>query len=247
MPEVFNLDGINASYDYEKLKQDPFLWQLNCLDGRDPPNDHAPFEWPIVVPALMPPEDPPVNSFMFTFTSQALVELKKLATPADSDAWISTNDALTAFLWRHTTRARFPWSVQGPADPRGSNADNSNVIIALDGRKELAIPPSYIGNVLFHCFIDLPIGYVGGEKMPLSEIALGIRKTINKVKNKVLLKEVVALAATMPDVRTIRWACENLDRYLYTTSWINLPFYRLSWGPLGKAEFFRIPTSSFIL
>lgn len=245
MPEIFNIDGIQASYDHKKLKQDPHLWQLNCLDWKEPPKDYVPFEWPIFLPSLMPPQDPPVNSFVFSFTSQALAELKKLATPSDSDAWISTNDALAAFLWRHTMRARFPWSVQGAADPSGNKADMSNVIVALDGRKELSIPPSYVGNVLFHCFTNLPISHVGGKNTPLGEIALSIRKTINKARNKKLLTEVVALAATLPDVRTIRFASDNLDKDLYTTSWIDLPFYHLNWGPLGKVEFFRIPDKQF--
>ncbi|KAL9594584.1 MAG: hypothetical protein Q9179_005330 [Wetmoreana sp. 5 TL-2023] len=97
MPEIFNRDAINAKYDHKRLKQDPNLWQLNCLDHRDPSKDHVPFEWPIVLPSLMPLQDPPVNSFMFTFTSQALAELKAFAKPNEGDSCITYPDPDTCY------------------------------------------------------------------------------------------------------------------------------------------------------
>ena len=242
MPGIFDVGAIKASYDYEKLKHKPELWRLNALDWRKKPKDYVPFEWPIFLPSLLPLRDPPINSTMFSFTSQALADLKKLAKPDDGAAWVSTNDALVAFLWRHVMRARFPWSMEGA---QNGNKDESNVIVALDGRKDLSLPPSYIGNCLFHCFTDLPISYIGGKDTALGAIALSIRKTINKSREKKLLIDVVALAATIPNCQTIRYGGDNLGKDVYTTSWTDLPFYRLNWGPLGKTDFFRIPDRQF--
>lgn len=242
MPDIFKVEAIKASYDYDKLKHNPELWRLNCLDWREKPKDYVPFEWPIVLPSLLPPTDPPVNSSMFSFTSQALADLKKFANPNDGDAWVSTNDALVAFLWRHVMRARFPWSVEGA---QSGNKDESAVVVALDGRKDLSLPPSYIGNCLFHCFTDLPIGYIGSKDTALSGMALSIRKTINKTRDPKLLTDVVALAATIPTCQSMHYGADNLGKDLYITSWTDLPFYRLNWGLLGKTDFIRIPDRHF--
>ncbi|KAL9629230.1 MAG: hypothetical protein Q9164_006968, partial [Protoblastenia rupestris] len=129
MPDIFNVEAIKALYDYKKLKHNPELWRLNCLDWREKPKDYVPFEWPIFLPSLLPSRDPPVNSTMFSFTPQALADLKKLANPNEGGAWVSTNDALVAFLWRHVMRARFPWSVQGT---QSGIKDESIVVVALD-------------------------------------------------------------------------------------------------------------------
>ena len=242
MPDVFNVEAIKKSYDYDKLKHDPELWRLNALDWKKKPKDYIPFEWPTFLPSLLPLRDPPVTSTMFSFTSQALADLKKLAKPSDGDAWVSTNDALVAFLWRHVMRARFPWSVSGV---QSGKKDESIVVVALDGRKDLSLPPSYIGNCLFHCFTDLPISYIGGRDTALGGIALSIRKTVNNSRKKKVLTDAVALAATIPNCQTIRYGADNLGNDLYTTSWIDLPFYRLNWGMLGRTDFFRIPDRQF--
>ena len=124
------------------------------------PKDYVPFEWRTFLPSLLPLRDLPVTSTMFLFTSQALADLKKLAKPNDCNVWVSTNDALVAFLWRHVIRARSPWSVGGV---QTGKKDESIVVVALDGRKDLSLPPSYIGICLFHCFTDLPFSYTVAE------------------------------------------------------------------------------------
>lgn len=245
IPDIFNHDAIRAKYDFNGLKKNPNLWQLNCLDHRNPPEDYVPFEWPVVLPSLLPPQEPPIKSYLFSFTSQALAELKDSAKPQEGDGWISTNDALAAFLWRHIIRARYASPTQGEAEEDGKNEDISNVIVALDGRKDLSLPASYTGNVIFHCYTPLPLHSVSSKTTPLSSLALSIRQNINRTRDKQLLTEVVAFAATLPDVRSMRYANDNLGKDLYTTSWIDLPLYRLEWGVLGKAQFFRIPDKHF--
>jgi hypothetical protein len=54
----------------------------------------------------------------------------------------------------------------------------SNVVVALDGRKDLSISPTYIGNCVFHCFTELPINIVVGESTHLGGIAIKVRQTI---------------------------------------------------------------------
>ncbi|KAJ5034150.1 Eremophilane O-acetyltransferase prx11 [Penicillium rubens] len=235
--DLLDVELLKKQYKFEDLESDPNLWRLNCLEFRGV-ND---FRWPDFIPALLPVRKPPVISSMFSFSSDALAEIKAMVQPSQSGAWVSTNDALVAFLWRHTMRARFPSSITESEPPNRK----SNVVVALDGRKDLSISPTYIGNCLFHCFTDLPINMVGSESTHLGDIAIRVRQTITAARNETLLKAVVGLAATHPDCQAIKYANDNLGPDLYVTSWIDLPFYKLEWGPLGKAEFFRIPDRQF--
>lgn len=234
---VLDVELLTKQYNFEDLESDPNLWRLNCLEFRGV-ND---FRWPDFIPALLPVRKPPVISSMFSFTSDALAEIKAMARPSQDGAWVSTNDALVAFLWRHVMRARFPTSMTDgePLDRK------SNVVVALDGRKDLSVSPTYIGNCLFHCFTELPINMVGSESTYLGDIAIKVRQTITAARNKTLLQDVIGLAATHPDCQAIKYANDNLGPDLYVTSWTDLPFYKLHWGPLGKTEFFRIPDRQF--
>lgn len=235
--DILDVENLKKKYKFEDLESDPNLWRLNCLEFR---GVNA-FRWPDFIPSLLPVRNPPVISSIFSFSAEALAEIKDMAKPSQSGAWVSTNDALVAFLWRHTMRARFPSSLNEGEPP----SRKSNVVVALDGRKDLSISPTYIGNVLFHCFTELPINTVGSQETALGEIAISVRRTVNAARNETLLKSVVGLAATHPDCQTIKYANDNLGPDLYVTSWIDLPLYKLEWGLLGKAEFFRIPNRQF--
>lgn len=242
MPDVLTIEKVQASHKFEDLKHNSELWQLNCLDWKDPPEGHVPFEWPDFIPSLLPVRQPPVVTSMFSFSTEALKELKRLAQPPERKAWVSTNDALVAFLWRHIMRARFQWAVDGDESRK---EELSSVVVALDGREDLSVSPRYVGNCLFHCFTYLPISRVGDMSTPLSDISIKIRQTVNKTRNPKLLADVVGLAATIPNRQTIRYANDNLGKDVYTTSWVDLPLYRLNWGALGQTDFFRIPDRHF--
>ncbi|KAI1267670.1 hypothetical protein F5Y18DRAFT_308077 [Xylariaceae sp. FL1019] len=235
--DVLDTELLKKEYSFEDLEKNPDLWRLNCLECRGV-ND---FRWPDFIPSLLPERKPPVISNMFSFSLEALAQIKTMARPSQSGEWVSTNDALVAFLWRHIMRARFPSSIT-ESEPSGSK---SNVVVALDGRKDLSISPTYIGNCLFHCFTELPINMIGSENTQLGDIAIKVRQTINSARNATLLKAVVGLAATHPDCQTIKYANDNLGPDLYVTSWVDLPLYKLEWGPLGKTDFFRIPDRQF--
>ena len=243
MPEVLKYETVQSLYNFHNLKDDQALWRLNCLDWKDPEPDQAPYVWPEVIPSLFQPSDPPIVSTMFSFSPEALGEIKALAQPDDGSSWVSSNDAFVAFLWRHTMRARFPWSAHGQLGPQGDR--ESRAVIALDGRKDLSVPASYIGNCVFHCYTELTVGYVGSPTTKLSELASRIRQTVTNTRSAQLLNKVVGLAATIPDVSTIRYTNDNLGTDIYTTSWTGLPLYKLDWGPLGKMDYLRVPDRHF--
>ncbi|KAM7203159.1 Transferase family domain containing protein [Naviculisporaceae sp. PSN 640] len=239
--------------DYQALKDRPELWQLLGLDWRHIGKEGAsPGPTPFNHPSL-------VKTRMFTVSPSSLDAIKQSATPAASEAngtddgntpkWISTKDALVAFLWRSIIKARAPsWPAQETAPESNTQ---SMVSVAIDGRRALSppLPLSYIGNVVFCCLTWLPIAKLLDPQTPLSTIALEIRSSIEqKARNPHLLADAVNLAASIPDVSKglgnafTSW----FGKDLVTTSVVDLPIYHLDFGAmLGKPEFFRMPKGQF--
>ncbi|KAK3946254.1 transferase family-domain-containing protein [Diplogelasinospora grovesii] len=250
--------------DYERLRNRPELWQLLGLDWRHIGTTNrragpAPFH--------QPPEV--IRTCMFTMSPADMEQIKKMATPtqaeirADDDddsgpRWISTKDALTAFLWRSIIRARAPsWGGGSANIPPGAE---SMVSVAIDGRRALdpPIPLTYIGNVVFCALTWLPIDLLTSPETSLSTITLAIRRSIQqKARDAKLLGDAVRLAVSIPDVSKglgnafTSW----FDRDLVTTSIMDMPVYGLDFGPLfggggsstptGTPEFVRQPRGLF--
>ena len=200
------------------------------------------------IPAAVPPQGSPVTTTcIFVVDPTSLKRLKEDATPAPPD-WISSGDALVALLWRSIMRARFPLEISRN-DP---NARQSIVSVALDGRQLLSPPhsPSYIGNVVFCCMTKLPTNVLLSPGTSLAETAVAIRKDIKAAKKPPILGDAISLAASLPDVSSLKIAFEDfLGADLVTTSWVELPFYEIEFGPIfgktGKADFFQIPNEQF--
>lgn len=139
---------------------------------------------------------------VFYLSPTALMALKKDASPIhathtddNTPEWISTNDAVSALLWRTVM------AVQHPVETLGSNPISS-FAIAIDGRSRTDPPvhPKTLG-----CFLE----YVGVEmriknmlSCNLADIAVEIRKAILKA-DKNWTDDIITLVDTLPDVDRI--------------------------------------------
>jgi hypothetical protein len=246
--------------DWKVLEQRDELWRALCLhpwNGDEVERHQIP---PTSIPAAAAISGHGTNlqTCMFAFDSTALSQLK--ADASSSSQWISTADALTALLWRHVMRARFPpgghdaTTVSPMAPP---NPATTTISIAVNGRNAAlrpAIPQSFPGNSIFFALTDLPLPTL--LRSSLSEIARTLRASILSVRNDgALLADAVALAASLPDVRfpKIRMS-DYLGLHFSTVNWTEMPWLRLSFGPIfdngrpdgnGTAEFFRMPNGQF--
>jgi len=209
------------------------------LDWRNDGSQPAPYAQP-----------PTVNTSLFRFAPGSLDEIKTKATPTESEIkegsvkWISTNDALVAFIWRCILKARCP--------PGSQHKKESMVSVAIDGRRALApsIPMSHAGNVVFCGLTELPIDFLTAETTTLSSIASLLRKSVQGNSDSKILSDAVKLASCIPDVRGLGNAFRSwFDEDLVTTSGISIPIYDLDFGPIlgnnGNPEFFRMPASQF--
>ncbi|KAI1337554.1 transferase family-domain-containing protein [Xylariaceae sp. FL0016] len=102
-------------------------------------------------PASRHPDHPEQQAVLFHLPKSKAAELKKLATPTDPNAhWISTYDAVCAFIWRMQTKVRA--SMHKP--------DLSNPIYwgeAVDMRPRLRNPPApdrMMRNIVAGAFSD---------------------------------------------------------------------------------------------
>lgn len=166
---------------------------------------------------------------VFYFSPSALAALKSEASPnATSDAsksWISTNDALSALLWRTVMAIQNPVETLGEADPVSSFA------IAIDGRLRTDPPvhPRTMGCFLEYVAVEMPI-----RKMltcELAEIALEIRRSISKA-DKNWTDDIVTLVDRLEDVdRLVVKAFTDVPGFnCVQSSWITFKLYELDWG-----------------
>lgn len=140
---------------------------------------------------------------IFYFSSEALAALKadaspdKVTNPSPSDPkWISTNDALSALLWRTVMAVQNPIESLGDADPISAFA------IAIDGRSRTDPPvhPRTLGCFLEYVGVEMPI-----RKMltcELADIAVEVRKSVAKA-DKNYSDDVIALVDKLEDVDRI--------------------------------------------
>jgi len=227
--------------DYQSLKHKPESWKLLGLDWRKLTETRE-----LAIPYASIPQ---INTSIFVFSSESQERVHEDGTPDEDDfqdedaVWVSPNDALVALLWRCIMKARAPsWMNK-------QHKRDSMVSVAINGRRALypPIPMDYIGNVVFCCLTELPIQQVIAPRTTLASLAVAVRRSVEKSLDTQILAQAVALSSCIPDVRALGnaftgWFAEDL----VTTSVVDLPSYRTSWGDLlGAPEFVRLPKGQF--
>ena len=167
---------------------------------------------------------------VFYLSAESRAALKEEASPKNAteptdQAYISTNDALSALIWRAVMRAQFP------LDKLEGNP-TSVYNIALDSRLRTDPPvhPKTMG-----CFLTWMAASMGIrdmlEKHNLADMAVAIRKSLNKV-DKSWVDEVTTLIENLEDVtRVVPTAFTDLPgTHCAQTSWANFTLYDFSWG-----------------
>jgi hypothetical protein len=181
---------------------------------------------------------PPMVSYIFRFSPESLATLK-----VDAAAY-STNDALTAFLWRHMTLARNP-VFQAEAEPSGDVAEKASAVlyaVNIRSRTSPPLPHNYLGNAFLpvktnHLRISTltsPSGLKIGTsaiRKPLQQLA----DEPNRISLNVGLLDQLSTAE-------LKYAYNGfLGPDVRATSWADLGVYNSVWGELGTVESFRVP------
>ncbi|KAK7984765.1 hypothetical protein PG988_002387 [Apiospora saccharicola] len=158
-------------------------------------------------PPVMPrhPGHGPQEVALFHLPQSKAAEIKKLATPTDpKEHWVSTYDAMCAFIWRAVNRVRAPLYQPDLASPLWWAC-------AVNMRPRLHNPPCpdrMMHNVLAGAFSDtlpvkpMTVGEVISSDVPLSRLACYVRALTNCCTEE-HLKALVDAVAHIRDKRSI--------------------------------------------
>jgi trichothecene 3-O-acetyltransferase len=184
-----------------------------------------------------PPPPPKCTWTYFTFTSTSLTALKSIAAKTitlPSGGYISTDDALTAFIWQSTIRARLP---------RLSPTVESTLARAVDPRRYVDISPTYAGivqNMTYHTeklqnLVEEPLGSVA------SKLRFAVDPKTSNLRHST--RAIATYLSRNPDKNTFSvTAAIDASRDIMLSSWANIDCYQLDFNlGLGKPEAVRRP------
>ena len=242
----FGLVGLIAMTMRGEEFPKPLLEQINldrrnlfALLGPDEPTlDHSHHKRPSITASdpLARPE--PARYHILRFTADKLAKLKDMASQPegfDSDVpFISTDDALSAFLWQRLTMVR---SQRFPPETR------SRLSRAIDGRKALQIPPGYMGDVIHNVTTFMTFGEITGS--PLSTVASRLRKRLNECNTTYHVRSFATFVAREPDKSTITYTGQfNPETDIGCSSVRGRASHLFpDFGVLGRPDFIRRPPS----
>ncbi|KAL8721931.1 MAG: hypothetical protein Q9225_001487 [Loekoesia sp. 1 TL-2023] len=186
---------------------------------------------------------PSMTAKIFHFPPSSLKELKDMGQPTQpSDAFVSTNDALSAFLWHSIAKARFSISLPEASPPV------SALGFAVDGRSRLnpPLPPEYIGNVNIYAYASLPTSILMSPlPTAVPSTAAAIRSSIIETTD-VRIRDIISFINSVPRVSDIVPGFESfLGPDVAVTNWNSTGLGGLQWGILGQVQAVRIPKANF--
>jgi hypothetical protein len=176
----------------------------------------------------------------FSISASALSSIKALAVsslPPDGPApFISTDDALTAFIWQCMARAR---------QPRLGGEQKSTLARSIDVRRVLGIPETYPGFVQNETFLFHTLG--GLATMPLGALAAELRAALLPRQDRSDLafrtRAMVTAMSRAADKRPFSFAAVvDYEADCLVSSWSKAPCYGNTFGMgLGTPEALRRP------
>ena len=209
-------------------------------------SDHPEYVLAPEVPSGPPPfMTIPVKVEVFHISPASLKALKIAATPivktetnTSEPMWVSTNDAVSALIWRSLIAVTYEGTEY-------NDEPQSCCQVAVNARPKMnpPLPDDYFGCALTFGTSHLPISsvLVAGS---LSTMALMIRQSIMKVTAP-YIESVIAMMHKVPDYRRFIPASfvDLLGRDTVQTSWSAFPLYAYEWGQAlgGKCERVRAP------
>ncbi|KAI0189073.1 transferase [Xylaria flabelliformis] len=212
---------------------------------------------------LSTPTEPlaPGRSKIFSFPVAKLLQTRHAMEELEGLGNLTNNQVLNALIWSIITRVR----MERIRTSRGASlaGESSRLGFAMNARSRLGedfADGRFLGNVNVNGLAEIsgstleeasrynPTILPSEEKnrsrslTSLAEVVSAVRSAVACV-TKEYIAEVVSIVEQAPDVQTVALGWQifsTLD--LTLSSWANLPFYELDFGPgAGKPAFVRVP------
>jgi trichothecene 3-O-acetyltransferase len=179
------------------------------------------------------PKIPPCSARLFFFPTSKLAALKALASPSNSNTWISTNDALGALAWQCISRAR---------SGRLNEFSEPQIVIPVNCRPRLHrhLPNKYIGNATVCAMAKLPYESITTACLP--DLATHVRHAITDLDEAYVLGLIEHAKNHRGDINYIKPRMQSfLGDDITFVSWTGFSVYNVEFGSLGKPDWFRCP------
>lgn len=195
-------------------------------------------------PNAPPTSDIPPSAMeqhIWHISASKLAALKASAAPLagdDTQQWVSTNDCVTALMWRAVTRARLAkHGIASPEkDTRNLALENSlDVRKAFRATKSDGIPDDYVGNVVMFSKATMPLCKLVAPET-FRAVVVKTREAVEAYRAWPTVRSALEWIAACPrgaDVEMDFKAVSGLD--VVTTSWRVLEAYEradFGFGPL---------------
>lgn len=203
----------------------PLPAQTTCNDNSDE-GGHPP-------PPPPPPSPPPKCSWtLFSFSPSVLAELKSLCTKTATSDFVSTDDAICAFIWQAVARARLP---------RLDSRAESTFGRAVDVRSYLNVPKTYPGLFQNMTYNTLTLQKLVEE--PLGMIASQLRSSLDPEALAYHTRALATCFARTPDKSIFSFGASfDPSRDMMLSSWAKVNCYELDFNlGLGTPECVRRP------
>ncbi|KAF9765721.1 hypothetical protein IL306_001988 [Fusarium sp. DS 682] len=180
-----------------------------------------------------PPAPPKASWAFFSFSPQALSELKdKASQTLDSQTkFISTDDALSAFIWQSVSRARLG---------RLEESTSTQFCRAVDVRTQLDVPKNYPGILQNMTYNVSTLSKITQE--PLGVVASHLRSELGRDRLRRRTQAMVTYLKNHEQGGLSVTADANSSTDIMLSSWAKLGCWEYDFGfGLGKPESVRRP------
>lgn len=183
-----------------------------------------------------PPTIPSDGWKTFRFTAANVAMLKKAASklcdPESDVPYVSSNDAISTFIWSRLANVRSAWL------PKDSN---TQLVRACNGRLRLdpPIPENYLGHSIICCYTTIPLQNVLNDDF--STTTIKARRTILSTNDN-KMRSFFDILKGEKDKTTFNYGTAmNEEADVLLTSFVSQKLYHEGFGSLGQPVFIRRP------
>ncbi|KAI1380095.1 transferase family-domain-containing protein [Hypoxylon crocopeplum] len=228
------MNGGNLSDEAVQIANADRSRVIPLLRPSEPVKDYShllrPDPWP-----LGPP--PPTVWRGFLVSRSALAKIKRRASTSTKTkaAFVSSDDALSAFCWQRLCTARLR-SGRLRAD------QVSKFGRAVNGRRSVGLTDAYLGHMILHAVTRLSIRDV--VQTPLAELAQTLRRDLDEARTEWSVRSCATFMAGFPDKTKLMYGgLFNPETDIGGTSLLAWGLKRepFRMGVLGESKMFRKP------
>jgi hypothetical protein len=140
---------------------------------------------------------PELKSRVFYISPANFAALKRECVQGNE--LVSGNDAISALLWRALIKARLA-ANNDKSDIAKIATSESQLEMTIDGRPYLALPPTYLGNVVLLCRTRLSSSILTSQETSVATVAQALREATSAI-NSVTALDAYSLARSLKSYR----------------------------------------------